>query len=259
MTARDLLTAIGGIDPAYITEAGERLDLLNDTGSSSPIVWEEAVMNKKTIRKFSKTALIAAVVAAALCITALAAAVYRTKVQPTDGLEGTWSKNHTVFFENAKLYMTFESDAPRHEYQFKANWLPSDPTVGAQGEYTDYLSNDGEGAILPYVINSYNRIDIQGIRYCFDGKETLIKQDMWNGYERTEIVVDYTDTPHSFTTVNYLILFQPEDNYLVYIGGTDSMETMEKIIENLEIKVGGELTELYDAGSDIAWFDLGRG
>lgn len=261
VTAGDLLFAIGDIDGKYILEAGERLGLLREEGASSVKI-EEADMKRKTIGKISKTALIAAVVAAALGITALAAVIFRTKVEPTDGLEGTWNsagENHTVFFEDAKLYMVFDSSAPRHEYQFKANWLPSEPTNGAVGVFTEYLSNDGEGGVLPYVINSYNHTDIQGIRYCFDGKETLTKQDIWNGYERTEIVVNYTDTPHAFTIVNYLILFQPEDNYLIYIGGTDSMETLEKIADNLEIRLGGEITELYDAGSDIAWFDLGRG
>ena len=261
MTEIDLFRAIGDIDDQYIQEAGERLGLLNDAGASSTD-FEEAVMNKKTIRIFSKTALIAAVVAAALGITALAAVIFCTKVESTDGLEGTWNsagENHTVFFEDARLYMIFESSAPRHEYQFKANWLPSEPTVGVPDEYTDYLSNTGKGSVLPYEINSYNRTDIQGIRYCFNGKETLTKQDIWNGYERTEIVVDYTDSPLSFNTVNYLILFQPEDNYLVFIGGTDPMETLEKIADNLEIRLGDEITEFYDQGSYIAWFDLGRG
>lgn len=71
--------------------------------------------------------------------------------------------------------------------------------------------------------------------------------------------MDYTGTPYGYETANYLILFSPENNCLICIGGTDSMQTPEKIAENLEIKVGSEITELYDAGSDIAWFDLGRG
>ena len=257
MNGKELFSALGGIGDDLVAAAGERMGYLRIDADSLADP-EEVSMHTRKAKKISTTALIAAAAAVLLAISALAA-VYATSVRRTNGLEGVWGGTPRVYMKNARTYVTFESDAPRHAYQFKANWLPSAPTVGAQGEYTDYLSNDGEGAILPYVINSYNRIDIQGIRYCFDGKETLIKQDMWNGYERTEIVVDYTDTPHSFTTVNYLILFQPEDNYLVYIGGTDSMETMEKIVENLEIKVGGELTEFYDAGSDIAWFDLGRG
>ena len=71
--------------------------------------------------------------------------------------------------------------------------------------------------------------------------------------------MDYIGTPYGYETANYLILFSPGNNCLIYIGGTDSMQTLEKIAENLEIKVGSEITELYDAGSDIAWFDLGRG
>lgn len=266
MTGEELLRAVGGIDDELIAETGVRLGVLSAaerTGVSTLDFSQEAEMNTTKIRSFRRTALIAAAVAAALAITALAAVVFRTRVQPADGLEGTWgdsvSGNHTTYFENAKLYMTFESDAPRHEIAFKANWLPSEPTWGTPGEYTDYLSDDGEGAVLPYVINSYNRIDIQGIRYCFDGKETLVRQDMWNGYERTEVTLDYSGTPHAFRTANYLILFQPEDNFLIYIGGTDPMETLEKIAENLDVRVGAEITELYDAGSDIAWFDLGRG
>ena len=262
MTAESLLRAIGEIDPELVSEAGECLGLLPGRGSSSPIDFEEAIMNQKTIRRFSKTALIAALLAIVLAVTALAAVIFRTKVQTADGLEGTWNSvggNHTAFFENAKLYMTFESEAPRHEVLVKANWLPSEPTVGSIGVFTDYLSDDGEGPILPYNINTYNRTDIQGIRYCFDGRETLTKQDEWKGFERTEIEVDYTGTPHGYDAANYLILFQPEDNYLVYIGGTDSMETLEKIADNMEFQVGKVITELYDAGSDIAWFDLGRG
>ena len=260
MNAEKLQRVIGEIDSEYIIAAGERLGLLDEMGSSSKRT--EEVMNGKILRKLSKTALLAAVIAAALAVTALAIVVFRTKVQPADGLTGTWNAkdgNQTVYFENAKLYMTFDSDAPRHEVLIKANWLPSEPTVGSLGVYTGYLSDDGEGPVLPYNINTFNKTDIQGIRYCFDGKETLVKQDEWKGFERTEIEVDYTGTPYGYETANYLILFSPEDNCLIYIGGTDSMETLEKIAENLEIKVGSEITELYDAGSDIAWFDLGRG
>ena len=50
---------------------------------------------------------------------------------------------------------------------FKANWLPSPPSWGEAGEFTDYLADEGHGALLPYEINSYNRTDLQGIRYCF--------------------------------------------------------------------------------------------
>ena len=255
MKGETLLSALGGIDDEFISAAGERLGCLR--AASSPEI-EEVNMDTKKVRKLSKTALIAAVVAAALAVTALAA-VWATTVHKTNGLSGTWGGGQRVDFRDARTYVTFDSKAPRHEYLFKANWLPSPPTYGDADGFVGYLADEGHGKILPYVINSYNRTDLQGIRYCFDGEAEIVRQDMWQGFERTELTIDYAGTPHSYDRGNYVLLFQPEDNYLVFIGGTDSMETLEKIAENLEIRVGGELTELYDFGSDIAMLDIGRG
>ena len=97
MNAEKLQRVIGEIDSEYIIAAGERLGLLDEMGSSSKRT--EEVMNGKILRKLSKTALLAAVIAAALAVTALAIVVFRTKVQPADGLTGTWNAkdgNHTV-------------------------------------------------------------------------------------------------------------------------------------------------------------------
>ena len=215
-------------------------------------------MDTKKAKRFSKTTLIAAVIAAAMAITALAT-YYATTVHRTDGLAGTWGGNQRVYFEDARTYVTFESSAPRHEYLFKANWLPSPPSWGEAGEFTDYLADEGHGALLPYEINSYNRTDLQGIRYCFDGEAEVVRQDMWNGFERTELVIDYTGTHHSYTKAGYVLLCQPEDNYLVFIGGTSPIEMLEKIAENLEIQLGPVIETLYDSGSDIAMLDIGRG
>ena len=259
MTGEKLLYLLGNIDDELIVQAGERLELFSEKDASPHETKEEADMNPGGIRTIGKTLLVAAVIAAALFATALAAGLFGTSVKETDGLQGTWGGDQTVDFYDARHYVTFESEAPRHSVTFKADWLPSDPTAGAGGEFTGYLCNDGEGEILPYVINAFNCTDLQGIRYCFHGEGGVVKQDTWNGYERTELTLDYTNTPIHFGTVNYLLLFQSEDNYLIYIAGTDSMETLEKIAENLEIQVGEEITELYDAGSDIASFDLGRG
>ena len=255
MKGENLLSALGGIDDELIAAAGRRLGCLR--ASSSPET-EEVSMDTKKAKRFSKTTLIAAVIAAAMAITALAT-YYATTVHRTDGLSGTWGGNQRVYFEDARTYVTFESSAPRHEYLFKANWLPSPPSWGEAGEFTDYLADEGHGALLPYEINSYNRTDLQGIRYCFDGEAEVVRQDMWNGFERTELVIDYTGTHHSYTKAGYVLLFQPEDNYLVFIGGTSPIEMLEKIAENLEIQLGPVIETLYDSGSDIAMLDIGRG
>ena len=258
MKEEKLLSAMGDIGDDLIAAAGARLGLMTNDPSSSSSGTEEVIMDTKKVRRFSKTTLIAAVIAAALAISGLAA-YYATTVHKTNGLSGTWDENKRVYFEDARTYVTFESGAPRHEYLFKANWLPSPPTYGDAGQFVGYLADEGHGAVLPYEINSYNQTDLQGIRYCFDGEAEVVRQDMWNGFERTELVLDYTGTPHGYTKANYILLFQPEDNYLVFIGGTDSMETLGKIADNLEFRVGAVIEELYDYGSDIAMLDLGRG
>lgn len=258
MNREFLFSAVGGIGDDLIAGTGERLGLLDRTSSSVSAGIQEVKMDNRKVKSFSKTLVIAAAVTALLAATALAAVIFGTKVQPAEGVTGHWN-GHTVNFDDAKLYVTFESTAPRHEYQFKANWLPSTPTWGSAGVFTEYISNDGEGDVLPYQVNAYTHLDLQGVRYCFDGKETLVRQDTWKGYERTEVVLDYTGTHHSFKTANYLLLFQPEDNYLIYIAGTDSMKTLEKIADNLEIRLGDVITEPQEGGEDVAWFDLGRG
>lgn len=271
MKTTALWLALSDISEAYIDDAAAALGLPageNETGVSAQKDLKETTMNTKNGKKISKIVLIAAALAAALAVTALAAGLLGTGVHPANGVTGHRGENGWVNFEDTQLYVTFASDAPRHEAFFKANWLPSrpdwvngsDPGGSYNGEYTDYLTNAGKGSIMPYEINTYNSTNLQGMRYCLNGAAEVLRQDLWNGFERTEIHVDYTGNEHiTFESANYLLLFQPEDNYLIYIAGTDPMETMEKIAENLEIRVGEELRDLPEPGFDVAWFDIGRG
>ena len=261
MNSEKLLEAIGGIGDDLIAETGARLGFSgadNDTGTSSPIYFEEVIMHTKNAKKLSRTALIAAALAAVLAVTALAVGIFGTRTHQTDGLSGTWN-NQSVSYDSTQMYLTFESSNPRHEVSFKANWLPSSPTHTGGEDYTTYITNDGEGSILPYQIGGSGG-KLQGVRYTLNGRPTVTKQDVWNGFERTEIVVDYTGEEYTtFEIVNYLVLFQPEDNYMIYIAGTDPMETMEKIAENLDIRVGDVITQFPEQNLDICWFDVGRG
>ena len=140
--------------------------------------------------------------------------------------------------------------------------MPTEPTVNEADEngYSWYLADEGEGAYMPYLINSYNRANINDIRYTLNGKAEVVLQDEWKGLERTEIAVDYSGNEYiTFPNANYIMLFDPADNWMIQIAGTSDMETLEKIADNLDIRVGPELTESYEDGFDIAWFDLGRG
>ena len=272
MNAQELLRSLSNIDDALVIETGSRLNAHqagNDLDLSSTVDFKEAIMHKNT-KKLLRTGLAVAAVLCVLVATAWAAGVFGTGIHEVDGpvrgeLNGQW-----VTYEDARMYLTFDSEHVRHAVLFQANWLPSAPNWGDDGLYGEgagydggfvsCLSDQGEDSILPYVINASNKAPLQGIRHTLNGETTVVKQDLWNGFERTEIAVDYSRQKYpTYDAANYLFLFQPEDNYLIYLGGTDSMETMEKIAENLEIQVGDAMPDLHADGFDVCWFDIGRG
>ena len=263
MKSQQLLLALGGVGDDLILEAGEKLALLPAPNGVLPTENKEETMYGKKI-KTTRILLIAAAITALLAATALAAGLFSTKASPVEdgsGLSGSWN-GHTVTYPDTQMYLTFESGNPRHEVYFKAGWLPTPATVNETGDdgYSFYLADEGEGSVEPYCINSHNHVSINDIRFALNGKAEVVLQDEWNGLERTEITVDYSGVEYiSFPTANYIMLFDPADNWMLQIAGTSDMDVLEKIAENLEIRVGPELTENYEEGFDVAWFDLGRG
>ena len=162
----------------------------------------------------------------------------------------------------AGLLLTFTGpDESYNRPEFKANWLPSAATHRVyRGEWTDYLCNDGKGNIMPYLITATN-VNTGNSKGVLNGKTEIVKQENWDGWEITEIVSDYTESKNfcSWGTVNYIFMFDPERGYLVKVCGTDSMETLEEIAENLEIRESDTPPYEYPFSEEIGYLDLGRG
>ena len=145
--------------------------------------------------------------------------------------------------------------------EFKANWLPSAATHRVyRGEWTGYLCNDGKGSIMPYLITAEN-VDTGNFTGVLNGKTEIVKQENWDGWEITEIVSDYTECQSfcSWETVNYIFMFDPARGYLVQVSGTDSMETLAKIAENLEIRESDTPPYEHPYSETIGFLDLARG
>ena len=168
----------------------------------------------------------------------------------------------TMPFPDAGMVLTFTG--PEGSYncpEFKANWLPSAAThIVYRGEWTDYLCNDGKGNIMPYLITATN-VNTGNSKGVLNGKTEIVKQENWDGWEITEIVSDYTESKNfcSWGTVNYIFMFDPERGYLVKVCGTDSMETLEEIAENLEIRESNMPPFKHPYSETIGFLDLGRG
>lgn len=169
--------------------------------------------------------------------------------------------DETLHFPDAGLLLTFTGPDDSHNSpEFKANYLPSEPTNGiGRGEWTTYLCNDGEGSIMPYLIiaGNVNTGDSKGV---LNGKTEIVKQENWDGWEITEIVSDYTESSFAnWEIVNYIFMFDHARGYLVQVSGTDSMETLEKIAENLEIRESDTPPFESPFSEEIGILDLGRG
>lgn len=169
--------------------------------------------------------------------------------------------DETLYFPDAGLLLTFTGpDESYNSPEFKANYLPSEPTNGiGRGEWTTYLCNDGKGNIMPYLITAKN-VDTGNDKGVLNGKTEIVKQENWDGWEITEIVSDYTESSFAnWEIVNYIFMFDPARGYLVQVSGTDSMETLEKIAENLEIRESDTPPFESPFSEEIGILDLGRG
>lgn len=176
--------------------------------------------------------------------------------------DGEVLSDQTFYFPYASMVLSFTGpDESYNSPEFKANYLPSEPTnaVG-RDEWTTYLCNDGKGSIMPYLITAEN-VDTGNSKGVLNGKTEIVKQENRDGWEITEISSDYTECQSfcSWESVNYIFMFDPERGYLVRVSGTDSMETLEKIAENLEIRESDMPPFESPFSEEIGILDLGRG
>ena len=112
---------------------------------------------------------------------------------------------------------------------------------------------------MPYLITATN-VNTGNSKGVLNGKTEIVKQENWDGWEITEIVSDYTESSFaSWEIVNYIFMFDPERGYLVRVSGTDSMETLEEIAENLEIRESNMPPFEHPYSETIGFLDLGRG
>ena len=221
-----------------------------------------------------RTLLLAAVIAAFFGSAAYAIARYSMNLQDVRDQDevvsghiteinknGEVVNDETLYFPDAGLLLTFTGpDESYNSPEFKANYLPSEPTNGiGRGEWTTYLCNDGKGNIMPYLITAKN-VDTGNDKGVLNGKTEIVKQENWDGWEITEIVSDYTESSFAnWEIVNYIFMFDPARGYLVQVSGTDSMETLEKIAENLEIRESDTPPFESPFSEEIGILDHGRG
>lgn len=237
--------------------------------------------------------LVAAAVMALLVGTAVATPTVLSGREVTDTDETFHYDYHNgkdiyyeSYYEDAGYVIEFdipEDATPQdHHVEFRLGWLPEEyegvpitpiyytlnewaqgqvgTDLGLLEEFGEYID------IIPYQVNVWGKkADSFETKYYLNGETTLVKQDNWNGWNRMELTVDYTNSNalRWEYPVNYLLLYDPEENIFVNICGMMDLETLEQIAEHMEVRVTDELCQHVPSyehkGPSVAMLDLSRG
>ena len=232
-------------------------------------------------RNIIRTVLIAAVIAALMTVTAFAAGLFsmeRHKVEEGEEVSGYWrfydkegnlTEQQEWTYPEASIVFTFYG--PEEEYnmpEFRFGWLPE------EGEHYEEQKSMSEGWMYSYGLMcqcdiipcqaGVMSVPVNGYRGVLNGEATVLKEEVWDCWDVTEIQVDYSNctTVRWPKPVNYIYMFDQERGYLAYVRGCDGMETLEKIARNMEIRESDAPNPSYGSPLDeiqIGIFDLGRG
>ena len=82
----------------------------------------------------------------------------------------------------------------------------------------------------------------------------ILEETTWGEYEVTKVL---NHNPY-WGDDNYVLLFSPEYGYLIRVGGSMDMETMEHIARELEVQITDEEIA-YDPDFNIGIVNVGRG
>lgn len=233
-------------------------------------------------RKVFRIALIAAVIAALMTVTAFAAGLFtmeRHEVEESEEVSGYWrfydeegnlTEAQKLTYPDAGIVFTFygpeAGEYNRPEFRF--GWLPE------EGEHYEEQKSRSEGWMYSYgqmchcdIIScqaGVMSVPVNGYQGVLNGEATVLKEETWDCWAVTEVQVDYTDSKmvRWQEPVNYIYMFDEERGYLAYVKGCDDMDTLEKIAKNMEIRESDTPNTSYGNPLDeiqIGIFDLGRG
>ena len=219
---------------------------------------------KKTLRTF----LLVAVIAALMGTAAYAASGWfmglKKTEEPVTGhyravdKDGNLKTDYKLTYPDAGMVLMFEGPAERtNQPEFRCFYLPSEANFGFTDEegWTTYLSDQGEGSDIPYIISAGN-VRAGNHKRIINGEVTLIKEEDWDNWHVTVLTSDYTDCTMrwNYERANYVLLFNSEEGWLVMVSGTDDPDTLEHIARELEIRDSGEPAF---AGEDAAVESIG--
>ncbi len=163
----------------------------------------------------------------------------------------------------------FSGEETPRRVVFRPGWLPQEPTFWFPGVDIDKGSPvwDGENVgWMEYLLDERQKetnffpepgIHDVGIPYLvtinyafkdhylvFNGACDIVKHENWDQFEVYELTCEkeihlrpgVTDREDVISRENYVLLFSLDEGYMINVGGTSDLETLEHIARELEIR-----------------------
>ena len=101
------------------------------------------------------------------------------------------------------------------------------------GGWYHYYGVDGESfeTQIPYKIEIFYAKP--GFQLVVMYESDIVEETTWGEYEVTKLV---NHNPY-WGDDNYVLLVSPDNGYMIHVGGGLNMETMEKIAQNLKVRI----------------------
>ena len=173
---------------------------------------------------------------------------------------GGETEKQEVVFEDVAMTFSFTGEGTPDEVWVKPGYLPEepeelDPDFMIEGEpgWYQYLSGEyGYTDPIPWQINVlYARADS---KLHLLGTVETEKEDVWDGLQVWEVTISRDGQKE-----NYVILFDPENGYMITVAGALEFAELEKIAKGLEIRVTDNPVSMSILDKGTSVINLGRG
>ena len=174
------------------------------------------------------------------------------------------------FFKDHELYPGWEQRSI--EEMLSLAGMTEEEAKSWYGGYS--WENENKALLHASVLDAATLYQEDLLLGMYGGEATVVQEGTRGSYELLEVQIDYTEmyrdiekknahlAPEVEWIKNYLFLYEPQEQYLIFVGGSDldfPFETLEKIADNMEIRVTDFPSHPAHDRQSYIILDLGRG
>jgi len=266
--------AVNDIDDRYIGEAINELNKYNSIISFSPK--EGKNMSKKILGRVAVALFYLSIFSGSISYAYSRFVTNYKNIEQSETFMISWvgqdGEEQNVECKDAEIAFSFEGCEESKEIEFKENWLPAEPNekyilnaqARSQDGYRIALTSEYSVDDCIDYLPLYNIQIFYAAKYVNDGALVLkdyvpgeILQEEKDNYKVIKFSSDYKYGRNDIT--NYYMLVDEDRGYIIVVSGIASMDEIEKIANNLDVRETGNTLNSENYYEYVELIDCGRG